>query len=85
MAEKFDVVSLGFAFGAVFAVYLFVAGLAASFFGYGNEIVNLMSGLYTGYSTTIAGSVIGAVWGFVDGFIIGSILAYVYNFSVERR
>lgn len=85
MAEELDVVSLGAAFGAVFAVYMLMAGLAASFLGWGTEIVNLMSGLYVGYAATPVGSVIGAVWGFIDGFILGAILAFVYNYSLERR
>lgn len=85
MAEELDVVGMGVAIGSVTGLYMLFAGLSASFFGTGAEIVQLMSGMYAGYSATVVGSFIGALWGFFDGFVLGAVLAWVYNFVLEKR
>jgi len=84
MTSELEPKSLGIGFGGVFALYLFLAALAAQFLGYGVEMVELMSGLYAGYGTGILGSVVGALWGFVDGFIIGFLVASFYNKANEK-
>ena len=79
------VVSLGLAFGVVWALGVFLLGVGAGFFGWGVPVVAVLSSVYIGYSPTFVGSITGAVWGFVDGFIGGILIAWLYNKFVSRR
>ncbi len=71
--------ALGLAFGVLTAVWFFALGIAATFFGWGNELIDLVGTLYVGYTATVIGAVIGAVWGFVEGFVCGFLAAWLYN------
>ncbi len=53
-------------------------GWVASF-GYGLEVVNLISTVYIGYGPGLISGLIGAVWGAIDGGIGGLIFAWLYN------
>lgn len=87
MAEntRLDVVSMGAAFGAVYAFFMLVLGLSAWTTGWGAGLVEMMSSLYIGFSATPVGSLVGVLWGVLDGFILGALLAWVYNYVLERR
>jgi len=74
-----SVKGFGIAFGVISAAYVFLLGIAAALWGWGTDMVDVMSSFYVGYSPTFAGSVIGAIYGFIDGFIIGAVVAWVYN------
>lgn len=87
MAEKARLgpVSMGTAIGAVYAAFMFLLGTTAYLFGWGAEVVGLLSSIYLGFSATPVGSITGAFWGAADGFIIGYLLAWIYNRMLERR
>ncbi len=76
--SKLAVVTLGLAFGIIWAFGAFVLGLMAMG-GWGVAIVEVLSSVYIGYSPSFVGSVAGAVWGFVDGFIFAALVAWLYN------
>ncbi len=48
-------------------------------FGYGVEMVELMSTVYIGYGPGLLGGVVGGFWGAIDGGIGGFIFAWLYN------
>lgn len=81
MAEKhyLNVLSLGLALGIVCAIIAFLFGMAAWLFGFGRELLELVSFLYIGYGDTFLGTIIGTVGAFVDGFIVGVVIAWLYN------
>ncbi|OGF18450.1 hypothetical protein A3G56_00165 [Candidatus Falkowbacteria bacterium RIFCSPLOWO2_12_FULL_45_10] len=70
---------LGLAIGVITAAYIFLMGLAAAWFGWGVDAVNLIATYYQGYGASFVGAIVGAVWGFVDGFICGWLIAWLYN------
>lgn len=79
------VISLGLAIGVVSAVFVFLLGLMAAFFGWGVELAYVLASLYVGYSPTFVGAITGAVWAFADGFIVGALIAWLYNKFLLRR
>ncbi len=79
------VISFGLALALTSAVFTFVLGLMAAFFGWGLVIVQVLASLYIGYAPTFVGTIAGAVWAFVDGFIAGVMIAWLYNRFLRRR
>ncbi|MEE8504946.1 MAG: bacteriophage holin [Kiloniellales bacterium] len=79
------VISFGLALGVTTALFTFVLGLMAAFFGWGVELAAVMASLYVGYSPTFVGTITGTVWGFVDGFVAGILIAWLYNRFLLRR
>lgn len=77
--------ALGIGCGAVCGLYVFCLGLAATYLGWGEGIVEPLSTLYRGYGATFTGSLIGGIWGMVDGFIAGYIFALIYNWAKKRK
>ncbi len=75
---KLDVKALAVAFGLSVAAYMLFLGWAAMY-GWGDQIVSVISSLYIGFAPSFVGGIIGAVWGFVDGAIGGAIIALIYN------
>ena len=76
---KLNVKAFGLAVGIVWGVGMFVLGIIAMAFGYGDRFVEILSSLYIGYKATFLGSIVGAVWGFIDAGIGGIIVAWLYN------
>ncbi|MBW2992105.1 bacteriophage holin [Candidatus Woesearchaeota archaeon] len=76
--EKLNIKAIALSLGIVFGAYMFLLGIAASF-GWGTEIVGIISSGYIGYGPTLLGALIGAVYGFIDGAIGGAIFAWLYN------
>ncbi len=79
MAERIDPWALGASLGIVCVIFVVFLGVAASF-GWGEELVPLVSSIYIGFDKTALGILIGAVWAFVDGVIAGALIAALYNF-----
>jgi len=77
--NKLDVKAFGLATGIVWGGGVMLLGLAASFSGNGNEIVQFLGVYYLGYQATVIGSLIGCLWGFVDMGICGLLIAWLYN------
>jgi hypothetical protein len=69
----------GLALGILCGLAMFIAGLAATYAGYGTEIVSLIGSVYIGYDINLVGSIVGGIWGFLDGLIGGFIFAWLYN------
>ena len=84
-AARLDAVSLGLAFGIMWALGVFILGIMAMTADWGTEIVVLMSAVYFGFDPSFAGSLIGAAWGFVDGGVGGLLIAWLYNVILARR
>jgi hypothetical protein len=76
--SKLAVVTLGLAFGIIWAIGAFMLGLMAMG-GWGVAIVEVLSSAYIGYAPTLVGSIAGGVWGFFDGFIFAVLVAWLYN------
>lgn len=70
--------ALGIAVGILWALYVFSCGIIA-IFGWGAELVSVLSSLYLGYSASFIGAVIGALWAFADGYFAGLIIGWIYN------
>lgn len=79
MVEKLSVKGLALSIGILWAIGIFLMGIAATVSGWGNGLVNLISSLYVGYSASLAGSIIGAIWALIDGLICGALIAWLYN------
>lgn len=70
--------ALGIAVGVLWAVYVFLGGIIA-IFGWGTELVEVISSLYIGYEASVLGAIIGGIWGFIDGYIAGVVIGWLYN------
>ena len=81
---KLNVQAAGLALGIVWGVFVFLLALAGLFFGYGTEIVEILSTLYRGYNSTFGGGIIGLIWGFFDAYVVGVIGAWLYNRLADR-
>ncbi|MDI9818984.1 MULTISPECIES: bacteriophage holin [unclassified Legionella] len=77
---KLSPVALGLSLGILWGISVFIMGLIASYYAYGQPFVEALGALYIGYAPTILGSFIGGLIAFVDAFISGVILAWLYNF-----
>jgi membrane associated rhomboid family serine protease len=72
----------------LFAVYMFVVGLARLISpDYGQAFAEAMASLYPGYSgaATFGQMIIGALYGALDGAIGGAVFGWLYNWCSERR
>lgn len=76
---RLRVLAFGIAFGITWALGVFLVGLGAMWFGWGNEFISLLSSLYIGYEPTLVGSIIGGILAFIDAFIGGIVFAWIYN------
>ena len=76
--EKLNVKALAVGIGVLWAIYVLFIGWVAAF-GWGTELVTVLSSLYIGYSASFVGGIIGGIWAFIDGAIAGAIIAWVYN------
>ncbi len=75
--------ALAFALGITWAIGIFIMGIVAWQWGWGNDMVRVISSIYHGFEPTFWGSVLGAIWAFVDWFIGGLIIGWVYNLCVS--
>jgi hypothetical protein len=69
---------LALAIGITAAIFTFIAGIFAAWFGYGVEIVELYGTIHIGYGPTFLGSIIGAIWVFIETFIFVVIAGWLY-------
>jgi hypothetical protein len=76
--NKCQPLALGVGIGALWAIYVFFAGIFAMF-GWANALVETLASLYIGYGASVIGAIIGAIWAFVDGFVAGVVIAWIYN------
>lgn len=71
--------AFGLSLGIICSASILMFSLWVSFFGTGQEIINLISYFYIGYESTFLGTILGMFYGFVDGFVGGWIFAWLYN------
>lgn len=77
---KLQPLILGISAGILWSISIFLMGVLALYFNYGEGFVlTLGKNYYLGYSSTILGSLIGAAWAFIDAFIGGFMLGWLYN------
>ncbi len=76
---KLDAVKFGAAFGIVYAVIFFLYGLAATLFGVGKEMIEMIGKFYVGFGPSFPGALAGAVWGMIVGFVFFWLGAWIYN------
>lgn len=82
--EMLNPKALGIAGGGLCGLYIFCLGLAATYLGWGEELIEPISSFYRGYEATLVGSIFGAIWGMIDGFIAGYIFALIYNWARKK-
>jgi len=82
--QKINIKAFTLSFGASWGIYMVILGWA-SYFGWGNQFVDILSSIYVGFSTGFIGGIIGGVWGFIDGAIGGFIFAFIYNLIIDNR
>lgn len=76
---KISPVGLGMSLGIIWGLSLFLVGMLAYAYTYGQPFVTAVGTLYVGYVPSIKGSILGGIIGFVDAFIMGYIVAWLYN------
>jgi hypothetical protein len=81
---KLSVNAFAFACAIIEGGATLVLGTFAALFGYGEDLVNLVSKMYYGFDITFNGVIVGTFWGLVYGFIFGAVLAWVYNYMVRN-
>lgn len=78
---SFKGVALGL--GSTLALSLFLLGLL-SIYGWGTDLVHLLSSLHCGYAPTLAGSFLGAISGFIDGALFGLLFVFFHNLAIKK-
>lgn len=81
---RFCVGTFAFAAGITAFISALALGLGATYWGWSNAYVNVLSTVYIGYAPTVVGSFKGALWAFVHGFILGAIFSSIYNLICNK-
>jgi len=81
--SKLGVFSFAFAVGLASGLGTLFLGLMGHFYGWGVEVIKLMSSVYKGFEATVHGGIIGGFWAFLDGFIWALIVAIIYNLCIR--
>ena len=76
---QLSIKGLALALGVTWAISVFLLGLSAWLFNWGNEWVDIIATVYRGYGQSFLGALIGAVFAFIDGVIGGVLIAWFYN------
>lgn len=77
--SRLSVCGLAVAFALVSALGTLVLGVLAHLFGWGADMVVLISTMYIGYAATAKGILFGVLWALLDGFVWGLLVAWIYN------
>ena len=83
-AIKLNIKLLGFVFGFVSGLTLFLVTLISLAKG-GGDFLNLLGIFLIGYSVSIQGAFIGFLWAFFYGGIFGSLLYFTYSKTISLR
>lgn len=83
-SHKVYVHILGCAVGITWGLGLLLLGILGMLFGYGIDMITVLSSIYVGYAPTIGGTLLGVVWALIDGYIAGALFAWIYNMLVAR-
>jgi hypothetical protein len=74
--------ALGFAFGTIFGLGLFLVTAFHIVLGIQNTPLWFLQHYFQGYGIRWSGAFAGLGWGFAVGFIAGWLLGFVHNFTV---
>lgn len=83
--SKLNSISLGFAVGIAYGIFLFILAWAAWSQGVGVLIVQQMAVIFPGYEMSLHGGLLGFAWGLLHGFFFGLIVGIVYNLCMCCR
>lgn len=85
---KLDVIRLGCALSAVWAIIVFCVGLVNLLWpGYGVEFLKIIDSIYPGYhygQWGFIGVVVATLYAVIDGWIVGVAFALLYNCFTKR-
>jgi len=76
---KLSIKGMALSLGVVWGLSVFIITILALQFGYGIELLIMLTGLYPGFAISYPGAFLGLIYGFVDGVLTGLIVAWVYN------
>lgn len=82
--KSLNVKALALSLGFTWAIGMLFLGWVA-IFGWGIEIVDVLSSFYLGFEASFIGGIIGAIWGFVDGVITGLLIGYFYGLFEKQK
>ena len=83
-AIRLNLKLLGFVFGSVAGVTLFLVTLISHYMG-GGDALHLLSVFFVGYSVSISGAFIGFIWAFLYGGLLGSFFYHAYAKSLGSK
>ncbi|MBP9841157.1 MAG: hypothetical protein KBC64_01880 [Simkaniaceae bacterium] len=75
---------VAFGLGATWALVIFIIGFL-SIYGWGTDLVRLMSSIYYGYTSTLKGAFCGGLWGFIDGALFGLLFVFFHNLPLLKK
>ncbi|MFH1643820.1 MAG: hypothetical protein ABIA74_01465 [bacterium] len=75
--------------GAIFGgVYFFIAAILAmqsiAFFGFSNQVFELLVTGHPGFAATFIGAIVGLIYGMIHGAVILGLFAWVHNMVLKR-
>ena len=76
---KLSYFALAFAFGITNGLWMFLFALGGLYFGYGMDLIHMISSMYPHFGASLMGGLWGFLWGFLDGFFFGLVLGFIYN------
>ncbi|PWU07552.1 MAG: hypothetical protein C5B43_00160 [Verrucomicrobia bacterium] len=71
--------NLGIAGGIIWGLCISICTILGIYFGYAEELLNVVVGIYPGYAVSWTGVILGFIYGFIDAFIGLWLLAWLYN------
>ena len=80
--EKLSYRAVALGLGMTWGIILLLIGFL-SIYGWGTDIVHLLSSLHCGYGPTFFGALLGAISGFVDGALFGLLFVFFHNLALS--
>ncbi len=86
---KLDIIRLGCAVSAVWALIVFCVGIANLFWpAYGVGFLKVIDSIYPGYhfgQPGFVGVLVATLYAIVDGWVIGVVFAWLYNQLTKKK
>ena len=85
---EFNVKSFAATTGILSGAYFFFSAIFAmqkiTFFGFSNQMFELVATGYPGLAATFIGAIVGLIYGLICGGILGAVFAWIYNFCLKK-